>query len=183
MSTFTTEDSDVLGGPFIAKNLKISPENLCYNNTDILLELKTSTIPNSGRGLFLKEERINEGQLIGYYDGDVTKDDKKLSDYSFTLDDDWFVDGLEFPRCYIAMINDPYGSEFECNCEFQLLTQDEKTNKTLPPHKRKIYLVALRDIERGEELFASYGEDYWSCKTRQKYLKKSKKKSKKKSSK
>ena len=179
MSEFITHDSEALNGPFIARQLKISPEDLCYNNTDILLELKSSSIPNSGRGLFLKESRINEGQLIGYYDGDVTKDERKLSDYSFTLDDDWFVDGLEFPRCYIAMINDPYGSNFECNCEFRLLTRDEETKKTLPPQKRRIYLVALRDIERGEELFASYGEDYWNCESRQKYLKKKTKKTKK----
>ena len=167
----TTHDSEILGGPFKAKTIKISDEDFCYNNTELLLDVRTSTIPNSGRGLFSREKIIKAGQLIGYYDGEIIDDENLVSDYSFQLDETWFVDGLHFPRCYIAMVNDPHGTDFEENCIFELEIYDQTTNKKLRPNKRRIYLLALRDIHKGEELFASYGEDYWTCESRKNYCK------------
>ena len=52
------------------------------------------------------------------------------------------------------MINDAHNSSFENNCEFRLINKKKVFD-------RKICLYTIKDIKKGEELFASYGEDYW----------------------
>jgi len=166
----STHDSEILGGPFKVKTLKISDEDYCYNNTILALGVAKSQIPGAGRGLFSKERIIEKGTLIGYYDGEVLDNEKLISDYSFQLDETWFIDGLNFPRCYIAMVNDPHGTKFIENCSFEIQMYDD-SGKKLHPKDRKIFLIATRTIVKGEELFASYGSEYWECESRKNYCK------------
>jgi hypothetical protein len=125
------------------------------------LEIKPSHIKKAGRGLFTKEF-IKNNQRIGDYEGQLMCGDDKITDYSFTINNKWFVDSFAFPRCYIAMVNDPIGSKYKENCEFSLVSYSDKHNTLLPVKERKIQLIAIRDIEPGEELYASYGAGYWS---------------------
>jgi SET domain-containing protein len=57
------------------------------------------------------------------------------------------------------MINDAHGSKFKNNCEFRMELKDK--NGKYKCHERKICLYTLRKIKFGEELYASYGEEYW----------------------
>jgi len=124
-----------------------------YNNTQWKLKVKNSNIKKAGKGVFAKED-IPKESLIGLYEGEITKDSNKLSLYSFEISPRYFIDAKDFPRCIIAMINDARNSTFEYNCEFRM--DDHKNIK-----KRKIYLYAIKDIIKGTELFANYGDDYW----------------------
>ena len=146
----------------------------CINTTKLRLEVKKSQIENAGNGVYTKES-IPNGTLIGYYEGKVSQDEKYISDYTFTLSKKWFVDGLDYPRSYIAMVNDPFNCDFEYNCEFDLLTHG-KDGKPLRFKDRRVFLVSTKDIEAGEELYASYGDDYWNCDSRKNYVTKPKKK-------
>jgi SET domain-containing protein len=132
----------------------MSFENFYYNNTKFILDIKPSNIKNSGNGLFSLQNIPNE-TMIGYYVGDILSGNNKVTDYSFQISKKYFIDAKEFPRCYIAMINDAKNSQFVNNCEFRIIEKKIKKNN-------KICLYSIKDIKRSDELFASYGDEYWT---------------------
>ena len=142
---------------------------MVYNNTDLRLVTAPSQIKGAGNGVWTKEF-IPKGTRIGFYDGIVLKGDHKITDYSFTLSNTYFVDGEPSPRCIIAMINDPIGSSFKHNCEFDVLYNDEETGLRLRQQDRKVFLKAIRNIKADTELFASYGDEYWTTPERKAHL-------------
>jgi len=132
----------------------MSFENFFYNNTEFILDIKPSNIKNGGHGLF-SVQNIPKDTMIGYYKGDILFGNNKVTDYSFQISKKYFIDAKNFPRCYIAMINDSNKSEFENNCEFRIIEQKIKKNS-------QICLYSIKDIKKGDELFASYGDEYWT---------------------
>lgn len=129
-------------------------KNIFYNNTNFILDVRPSQIKNAGNGLFAFEY-IPKETFIGFYDGDILSGDNNITDYSFQISKKYFIDAKDFPRCYIAMINDAIYSKFINNCEFRITNKKKVENN-------KICLYTIKDIKKGEELFASYGEDYWT---------------------
>ena len=93
----------------------MSFDNFYYNNTKFILDIKPSNIKNGGNGLFSLQNIPNE-TMIGYYKGDILSGNNKVTDYSFQISKKYFIDAKEFPRCYIAMINDAKNSQFVNNC-------------------------------------------------------------------
>jgi SET domain-containing protein len=135
-------------------------EGLCYNNTGFILDTRPSNIPCAGLGLYALQT-IPKDTLIGFYEGELRCGKAaKVTDYSFELSRTYFLDACDYPRCYIAMVNDAHGTGFDNNCEFRMVTHDEK-GRRLPAKDRRIALFTLRKIRRNEELFAAYGNDYW----------------------
>ena len=132
----------------------MSFDNFYYNNTKFILDIKPSNIKNGGNGLFSLQNIPNE-TMIGYYIGDILSGNNKVTDYSFQISKKYFIDAKEFPRCYIAMINDAKNSQFVNNCEFRIIEKKIKKNN-------KICLYSIKDIKRCDELFASYGDEYWT---------------------
>lgn len=140
-------------------------DGFCYNNTDKLLFIKKSNIKNAGNGVFTLQN-IKKGEEIGIYDGTRKKAHKTqtdFGDYSFSLSNVYYIDSSSFPRSIIAMVNDAtHDKKYKNNCEF-ILEKYDKKGKKLKECKRNIVLYSTKEIKRGEELFASYGDDYWSC--------------------
>ena len=132
----------------------MSFDNFYYNNTKFILDIKPSNIKNGGNGLFSLQNIPNE-TMIGYYVGDILSGNNKVTDYSFQISKKYFIDAKEFPRCFIAMINDAKNSQFVNNCEFRIIEKKIKKNN-------KICLYSIKDIKRCDELFASYGDEYWT---------------------
>jgi len=132
----------------------MSFKNFYYNNTKFILDIKPSNIQNGGNGLFCLQNIPNE-TMIGYYIGDILYGNNKVTDYSFQISKKYFIDAKEFPRCYIAMINDAVNSQFVNNCEFRIIENKIKKNN-------KICLYSIKNIKRYDELFASYGDEYWT---------------------
>ena len=120
-----------------------------YNNTNFTLEIKKSNIPNAGNGVFALEN-IKKDTIIGKYQGELKSNSIKNNnlDYSITLNSKYYIDAYKYPRCYIAMINDAFGSKFKNNCQFKKIG-------------KSVYLIAISDIEVESELFASYGHKFW----------------------
>jgi SET domain-containing protein len=140
---------------------------LYYNNTELKLNVKPSHISGAGNGIFSYEKIIKKDQRIGFYEGKLIKaNGDDVGDYSFTLTKCWYLDAVKYPRAYIAMINDAHNSKFNNNCEFVVLSKDKDGN-VLRGKNQRIYLQAIRDIYMGEELYASYGEEYWNCTSRE----------------
>jgi hypothetical protein len=134
-----------------------------WNNTKFILNVEKSNILNSGNGIF-SYQNIPKETLIGYYEGILKDDDGScVGDYSFSLNKRWYIDARSYPRSYIAMINDAHGSKFKNNCEFRMELEDPITGKKRKPHERKVTLWSIKNIKAGQELYADYGTDYWTC--------------------
>ncbi len=137
-----------------------------YNNSKYNLFLKESQIPGAGLGVYTKDFIAND-QIIGEYEGKAVYDyDAIDDDYYFEIvpaDDEkrqrsFGITCLEFPRCYMAILNDAeYKSNFKNNCIF---AEDQNEDN----YKKKVYILSTRDIQPGEELFCDYGDSYWSSK-------------------
>jgi len=125
-----------------------------YNNTQWKLEVKQSQIPNAGLGVYALEI-IPPESIIGYYEGTLSNDINMLSSYSFEVSPRYFIDAHQYPRCYIAMVNDARNSSHEYNCEFRM-------EHRWRIKERKIVLYSIKEIPPNNELFANYGDDYWA---------------------
>lgn len=164
-----------------------------------------SESPIHGRGLYATKDIPTDEYLIEYVGEKIDKEesDKRGWDqmdlaaetgeaavYIFTLDDEWDIDG-KFPENAARLIN----HSCDPNCEAQIWEEKE------------IWIISLREIKKGEELFFNYGfdlenykdhpcrcgskncvgyicgEDYWDAlkkKLRRKELRKQRKKEEKK---
>uniref|UniRef100_A0A0G4GDC7 SET domain-containing protein n=1 Tax=Chromera velia CCMP2878 TaxID=1169474 RepID=A0A0G4GDC7_9ALVE len=126
-----------------------------------LLEVKDSSIPGAGQGLFLREVEEDEGAKKGDVLCEYTGTHLTLLQFLRTKDRTYVMGGFGL-NCHIdagphknvlaRYINDNFDSE-KLNCKFVKLKSEKKA-----------LVVALRDIAPGEELFASYGQVYWRAK-------------------
>ena len=127
------------------------------------LKVAPSTIEGAGNGLFALTA-IPKGDTVCHYTGyrHDYQSQKRLRDRSYVLKlqngwpkydrrNDGFVDALPTREVLARYINDPR-NEDKCNVKFEYIQQ---------PGVWHCPVVALRDIEVGEELFISYGPRYW----------------------
>ncbi len=117
-------------------------------------EVKRSTIPRAGQGLFSKVS-IEAGDTIGPYTGKILTDKQANSEpyvnslyLVWVCKDCWIWGEGEFAS-YTRFINH----------------DDNRPNAELVTTSRwrKARIAALRRIRPGEEIFFDYGESYWDC--------------------
>lgn len=117
------------------------------------VEVRASRIQNAGSGLFATR-RHTQGSVLCEYTGEIHANAVawKLADKSYLmkLGDGTYVDALYCPHVLARYINDCRGRLGGYNVAF------EKR-----PREDKALVVALRDIDAGEELFVDYGRFYW----------------------
>lgn len=129
------------------------------------LEIRTSTIPNAGKGLFTTQT-ISKGTIVCNYTGarHDYQSQKLIKDRAYVLKlqngypkhdrrNDGFVDARTTLAVLARYINDPQYDEKKVNVKFEHI---QETGIWHCP------VVAQRDIDAGEELFISYGPRYWS---------------------
>lgn len=117
------------------------------------VEVRASRIQNAGSGLFATR-RHAQGSVLCEYTGEVHTSAVawKLADKSYLmkLGDGKYVDALHCPHVLARYINDCRGRLGGYNVTFEKRPREEKA-----------LVVALRDINAGEELFVDYGRFYW----------------------
>jgi hypothetical protein len=123
----------------------VEPVPSYYHTSPYTLDIRKSTIANAGLGVFV-EKNIPAGAYIDVYTGDILSIPTSL--YYFQINDGIGIDAGLYPRCYMAMLNDGFEKN---NCEFRV---DDET--------RQVSVWSMRDIKVGEELFVSYGDDFWT---------------------
>lgn len=129
------------------------------------LRVKRSNIKNAGNGLFVKQKKgFRTGQRITTYGGYVLPDEETAdaSDSAYLMPDEY---GRIWDAKYInrdnihsdlgRWINDPKDTRFSPNCEARLIEYET-------PREARIEIFAIRPIRGGEEIFLSYGDNYWS---------------------
>ena len=120
-----------------------------------------SCVEGAGKGLFFRPSdssapggAILQGTTITYYYGNIHsfRSSKALRDKSYLMlvDGDILVDPEPHIHILARFINDPINAKYY-NCRYE----------PDPTHFRS-KVVATRDIQAGEEIFAPYGEAYWS---------------------
>jgi len=127
---------------FIMNKKEHTINNISYTDK---ISIKQSLIPNSGRGVFAnkdfkKGEIIEVCPLITDYKKNFSN--SKIADYTFKSKFKSDQEVIVFGMC--SMYN--HSNKFNVHH-----TQDPEN---------MIY-TASRDIKNGEELYVSYGDDYW----------------------
>lgn len=135
-----------------------APSDFSLEEEAQFLEVKESQIPNSGRGLFLRSKK-SKGEIVALFRGEVltyeaaqSRADKQEDGYFINMSNGTILDSMHV-ECYAKYANDAHGlgkTKFKTNTEIQLSGKPDI-----------VYLIALRDIQAGEEIFTSYGRKYW----------------------
>lgn len=126
------------------------------------VEVKTSTIPNAGKGLFALQDFSKDEEICEFTGQTISKEEiKKLSgqraEYLIAKDDGTTVDvyNSKSPAKY-ANDHDGYlkatkksGFQKKNNCEIMEIGNGE------------LWLVATKAIKEDDEIFCSYGPSYW----------------------
>ena len=97
-----------------------------------------------GKGVF-SVRPYPASSVIGEISGHVIADADYGSEYSIELEDDLQLEPYE-PFRYVNHSCDP-------NCEFDWIDYPDATNIQ---HRRRVYLIAIRDIESNEQLTIDY---------------------------
>ena len=119
------------------------------------LRVAPSTVKGAGEGLFATQA-IAAHEMIGFYRGEVLT----LREALQLKDRDYLMGGFG-PNAHVdardafAMPGRYVNDSFDAS---RLNARFDKSRKT-----RSARVVALRDIEEGEEIFASYGRSYWTA--------------------
>ena len=120
------------------------------------LEVKVSTIPNAGDGLFVASGySFKNGDTIDIYDGvllQTQSDPSQDSRYIFQTKHGFYIDAKSTKSCMARWIN----SDVK-RLNVQFVHAELKTDKTVA---QPIVIEAMRDIAAGEELFVDYGSDH-----------------------
>ncbi|RYZ30427.1 MAG: SET domain-containing protein [Chitinophagaceae bacterium] len=120
------------------------------------LEIKTSTIPDAGKGLFTKVF-IAKGTRIVEYKGtvttwDVVKDDPTNA-YIYFVKPNHVIDARDHPKMMARYVNDAKGL---------VRNKARRNNAQFQNDGLRVYIVATKNIEPGEELLVEYGQKYWN---------------------
>lgn len=121
------------------------------------LEIRESLIPDAGLGLFTCE-KIIKSTTICVYSGTIIS----LLDVLRKEDRSYIMGGFGYGRGHIDATDHPQVAA-------------RYINDNLDPHainarfvkdrdRMVAHVVALRDIEKGEEIYASYGQGFWRYK-------------------
>lgn len=121
------------------------------------LYVKESQIPHAGNGLFTAI-RIYKDEIVSHFKGDILTDvqakinaEEGLDRYFINLLDGTILDSMNVD-CFAKYANDASGfssSNFKNNAKIAL---DENNN---------VCLIATSNIKEGQEVFCSYGKEYW----------------------
>jgi len=124
---------------------------------DKQLEVKESTITNAGKGLYTNVD-IKRGELICEFTGkfisneevETLLNDNKLL-YLIYWDDDVTLD-VENSDCLAKYANDAEGF---------MKINGLKNNSKIVFEDNRCFIMATKNIKKGQEIFVSYGKEYW----------------------
>jgi uncharacterized protein len=119
------------------------------------LEVKDSTIPNSGKGLFTKTF-IPKGSLIVEYKGRHTTWKEVENDYKngyiYFISNNKVIDAKSYKKALGRYANDASGMS---------RMKGIKNNSVYDVRDNKVFIKAVKDIPAGSEILVAYGKDYW----------------------
>jgi len=119
------------------------------------LKVKTSTIPQSGKGLFVTVD-VPKGAIITEYTGrrvtwaDV--EDDADNPYLYHIDDENVIDASNDLKSFGRYANDAAGFT---------RVPGLKNNAEYEEVENRVFIKAKTHITAGSEVFVAYGKGYW----------------------
>lgn len=124
------------------------------------LIVKTSTLPNAGKGLFTTKAIKKKSQIIEYK-GEII--DWKEYEKRVKEDKDGYLFYINKNRCIDAYNTPQYKARFANDAMGLARIKGVKNNAVYEIIGDQCFIIATRDIEPGEEIFVSYSKEYWDC--------------------
>lgn len=131
----------------------ISNNTIEANEIDYLF-IKTSQIPNAGKGLYTVID-IFKTEIISLFKGEIIsaiEAEKRVLQhndrYFINLLDGTIMDSMN-TDCFAKFANDAFGTSYKNNAK---ITLDDDGN---------VCLMATKNINPGDEIFCGYGKAYW----------------------
>ena len=124
------------------------------------LLVKTSLLPNAGKGLFT-DKAIKKDSKIIEYKGEII--DWKEYTKRVKEDKDGYLFFISNNRCIDAYPTPRYKARYANDAEGLSRVKGLKNNAVYEIFDNKCFIVATRDIKAGEEIFVSYTKEYWDC--------------------
>lgn len=122
------------------------------------LAVKKSTLPGAGKGLFTKRD-IKKGERFVEYLGEVITEaeldrraENDIYGYAFFISKKKCIDAYYQPEALARYANDAKGI---------VRIKGIKNNCCYTIWKQRGWIQAERNIKAGEEIFVSYGAEYW----------------------
>lgn len=131
------------------------------------LEIRPSQIPNAGNGVFVTQP-IVQNEIITEYRGNIVE---------YKQNEQMPSDRCHFISPTLMIDSDNVGGMVNDLVDLRQLTVEEMRNivdgGNFPKHpnldyncayarvQQKVLIMALRDINVGEELYVNYGRSYW----------------------
>ena len=124
------------------------------------LIVKTSQLPNSGKGLFTTTP-IKKGAKVIEYKGEII--DWKEYEKRVERDEDGYLFFINNKRCIDAYNTPQYKARFANDAAGLGRVKGLKNNSEYEIEGDQCFIVSTRDIAAGEEIFVSYTKEYWDC--------------------
>ena len=124
------------------------------------LIVKTSLLPNAGKGLFT-DKAIKKDSKIIEYKGVII--DWKEYTKRVKEDKDGYLFFISNKRCIDAFSTPRFKARFANDAEGLSRVKGFKNNAVYDIFGDQCFIVATRDIKAGEEIFVSYTKEYWDC--------------------
>ena len=135
---------------------KYHPNSIEAAEADYLY-VRTSQLPNSGKGLFTAID-IYKDEVISLFKGEVLttlqaklRANKGHDQYFISLPNGTMLDSMRV-SCFAKYANDANGST---------QTVFKNSAKIALDENNEVCIVATRHIKVNEEIFCSYGKAYW----------------------
>jgi hypothetical protein len=120
------------------------------------LKVKKSTIRNAGLGLFTTVD-LGKGENIAEYSGEFIASDDYIegsSDYALQFTKETIIDAKSTQTHVGRYANMCRTNDDEC--------RDNNVRFSKDFRNKKVYLKAKRNIKSGEEIFVSYGRNFFN---------------------
>jgi len=124
------------------------------------LIVKTSQLPNSGKGLFTTTA-IKKGTKLIEYLGEII--DWKEYEKRVEKDEDGYLFFINKKRCIDAYNTPQHKARFANDAAGLTKVKGLINNCIYEIEGDKCFIKAKKDISAGDEIFVSYTKEYWDC--------------------
>lgn len=124
----------------------------------IFLEVKTSLIPEAGQGVFAKED-LPISTILCEYRGLIVEYDPKLP--AELIDTVCDIPGVQQKVIAGTNIAAKINDCIDITKDGKMLHPGTDHNAAFHNCYKKVFVISTRPIKKGEEIYVSYGEEYW----------------------
>jgi len=124
------------------------------------LVVKKSLLPGAGKGLFTTTP-IKKGSKVIEYKGEII--DWKAYEERVKENKDGYLFFINKKRCIDAWATPQHKARYANDAAGLSRVKGLKNNSNYKVFGDQCFIVASRDIEKGEEIFVNYTKEYWDC--------------------